>query len=119
MYIFVKYFGDGPKYYVYKLINNDYEHSGQKDMTRISQKNSGENHATSTIDMNGIFYSAPEMALSAVPVGFLKKKARVQKAGYWGGGGASKCHLFATRTTRSSYINKLENMYNATFFRRT
>ena len=37
--------------------------------------------------MNGIFYSAPEMALSAVPVGFLKKKARVQKAGQWGGGG--------------------------------
>ena len=55
-------------------------------MTRISQKNSGENHATSTIDMNGIFYSAPEMALSAVPVGFLKKRRAFKKQGTGGGG---------------------------------
>ena len=56
-------------------------------MTRISQKNSGENHATSTIDMNGIFYSAPEMALSALPVGFLKKRLAFKKQGTGGGGG--------------------------------
>ena len=36
--------------------------------------------------MNGIFYSAPEMALSAVPVGFLKKRRAFKKQGTGGGG---------------------------------